>query len=268
MSSTHEENTVQVDVDRRGVATVRLSRPHVNNAYNGDMINALIDAVEVARTSDDVRVVVIRGEGRHFQAGADLKWIQSVKAGSREQNHHVSRRTALAIRNLNELKKPVVALVHGGCFGGGVGMLCACDIVIASRDAIFSITETRWGLTAAIIVPQLNAAIGARQARRYALSGERFGADQARDLGLVHEVCEVGELDTAAEPVVDALLHIAPGALAQCKEDILRLGDHAVDDRQLDALVSSHAAARQTAEATEGLASFVEKRKPAWYTGG
>ncbi len=259
---------VEVTVDSRGVATVLLNRPEVNNAYDGDMINALIDAVETARTNDAVRVVVIRGEGRHFQAGADLKWILSVKQGTREHNHQVSRRTALAIRNLNELKKPVVALVHGGCFGGGVGMLCACDIVIASRDAIFSITETRWGLTAAIIVPQLNAAIGARQARRYALSGERFGADKAQTLGLVHEVCEVGELDSAAAPVIDSLLHIAPDALAECKDDILRLGDHAVDDRALEDLITRHAAARQRAEATEGLASFVEKRKPAWYPGG
>jgi len=260
-------SSVDVSVDARGVATVRLNRPEVNNAYDGDMINALIDAVDTARTNDAVRVVVLRGEGRHFQAGADLKWIQSVKAGDREHNHHISTRTALAIRNLNELRKPVVALVHGGCFGGGVGMLCACDIVIASRDAIFSITETRWGLTAAIIVPQLNAAIGARQARRYALSGERFDAEQARSIGLVHDVCEVGGLDDAAAPVIDSLLHIAPGALAACKQDILDVGGHAVDDEALEGLITSHALARQTDEATEGLASFVEKRKPAWYTG-
>lgn len=261
------EPVVLLDVDHRGVATVTLNRPEVNNAYNGEVVQAMIDAVTRCATDDAVRVIVIRGNGRHFQAGADLKWLKEMGQLSPEENVAVSIRTASAIRGLTEVPKPTVALIHGGCFGGGTGIAAACDIVIASEDALFSITETRWGVIASIIIPQLNAAIGPRNTRRYALTCERFGAAKAHEIGLVHQVCETGRLDDAAGPVIDNLLLAAPIATAECKQAVLKDAGLLISDDYFNELVASHAAKRQTEEAMEGLASFAEKRKPSWYTG-
>jgi methylglutaconyl-CoA hydratase len=263
----HGNGTVLRATDSRGVATVTLNRPDRNNAYNGDVIQGLIDAFTALGADPAVRVVVLRGEGRHFQAGADLGWLKEIGALSPEENVVVSRRTASAIRGLTEFPKPTIALVHGGCFGGGTGMVAAADIVIASEDAVFAITEARWGVMAGIIVPHLNAAIGVRQVRRWALTCERFGAEAARDMGLAHHVCPKGELDTAAAPIIDALLMSAPDALAQTKRRALIEAGLVLDDDHFEALVLEHSAKRQTDEAFEGLDSFREKRDPAWYTG-
>ncbi len=253
-----------VDVDARGVASVTLNRPEVNNAYDGELVEALVEALGDAGRDGQVRVVVLRGAGPHFQAGADLNWIRSVREASAEENLTVSRRTARAVRDLNELAKPTVALVHGGCFGGGVGIVAACDVVVAERSAMFAITEARWGLHAAIIVPQLLDAMGLRQLRRYALTCERFGAAHGQELGLVHEICDDGLLDATAAPIVDALLACAPAMLAETKAIALRESGAICDDGRLERLIAEHAAARQGHEAGEGLASFVERRAASW----
>ena len=146
-----------------------------------------------------LRVVVLKGNGKHFQAGADLKWINGVRPKSAAENEAVSRATFEAVQRLNLLPIPTVALVQGGCFGGGTGVISACDVVIAADNAMFSITEVRWGLTAAIIIPQLCDAIGVRQVRRYALTGERFGAQDARRIGLVHEVVPLADWKAPAQ---------------------------------------------------------------------
>ena len=162
-------------LDERGVATVTLNRPEVNNAYDSGLIHGVLSAMDELGKQTRLRVVVLKGNGKHFQAGADLKWINAVRPQSRAENEAVSRATFEAVQRLNRLPIPTVALVQGGCFGGGTGVISACDVVIAADNAMFSITEVRWGLTAAIIIPQLCDAIGVRQVRRYALTGERFG---------------------------------------------------------------------------------------------
>jgi methylglutaconyl-CoA hydratase len=259
------QEVVLGQVDRRGVATVTLNRPEVNNAYNGEVIQGLQQRFDEIAATPGVRAVVIRGNDRHFQAGADLKWIDRVRESSPEENLQVSRRTAQAMRGLNEFPCPTVALVQGGCFGGGIGLIASCDVVIAERSAIFAITEARWGLHASIIVPQLNAAMGVRQVRRYALSCERFGAERACELGLVHEVCDEGGLDAAAHPVIEALLSAEPDAMARTKRHALHDAGLLLSDEDWEALTRDHAASRQRAEAAEGLASFREKRMPQWF---
>ena len=256
---------VRTKIDARDVATVTLNRPDRNNAYNGEMIDALQKGVAKLGTDDRVRVVVIRGAGKHFQAGADLAWIQSVRAQTVPENIDVSQRTTDAVHGLTALPKPVIALVHGGCFGGGTGIISACDIIIADRSAIFSITEARWGLTAVPIVPQLLSRIGPGRLRRYALSCERFGADRAYEIGLVDEVCDPGELDATAAPIIDALLHCAPDALAASKESILKYAGLVYSDLDRAEMARPHALKRLDEEADEGLKSFLEKRKPGWY---
>lgn len=261
------QGTVLWERDRRGVVTITLNRPEVNNAYNDHMIAGLHEAMDALGTDAGVRVVVLRGAGRHFQAGADLKWISGVGREDEQTNLRVSHATADAVRRLDCVPVPVVALVRGGCFGGGTGIVAACDIVIAAQDAIFSITEARWGLTPGIILPQLCRAMGVRQVRRYALSCERFDAMQAQRMGYVHEVCEIEELDAVGARTVDALLMNAPLATSATKARTLHIADAPMDDAEFDDLVREHARFRQQAEGREGTASFIEKRVPAWYPG-
>jgi methylglutaconyl-CoA hydratase len=157
-----------------------------------------------------------------------------------------------------------VALVQGACFGGGTGIIAACDVVIAAEDAMFSITEVRWGLTAAIIIPQLKDAIAIRQMRRYALTGERFGAAEARRIGLVHDVVPHAELEAAGARVIGHLLENAPDAIAQTKALTRRFGFGDLAQADVDQLIRTHALKRQSAEAAEGLRSFLDKRAARW----
>jgi methylglutaconyl-CoA hydratase len=255
------------ELDARGVASVTLNRPKVNNAYNAELVQGVLNAMDDLGTKPNLRVAVLRGNGKHFQAGADLSWLNAVAGQSVNENIVASRATAEAVHRLNNLPIPTVALVQGGCFGGGTGIAAACDVVVAQEDALFSISETRWGLMAGIILPQLCQAIGLRQTRRYALTGERFGAHDARRLGLVHEVCPVGGLAEAGEKIVEFVLMNAPRATTATKLRSLASARAFVDDGELRDLIDEHARTRQQDEATEGLASFREKRKPAWYPG-
>jgi len=263
MNASNASGPVLWSVDPRGVATVTLNRPEVNNAYDGGLIEGLLAALDALGVTG-LRAVIIRGNGKHFQAGADLKWIDAVRTASAEENVRVSRATAQAVARLNHVPVPVIALVQGGCFGGGTGLIAACDVVIAADNAVFSIAEVRWGLTAAIIVPQLKDAIGVRQLRRYGLTGERFNAEEARRIGLVHDVVPLAELAAAGERVVGHVLANGPDAIAQTKALTLKAAFGDLDQSAFAALIESHAAKRQSPEAAEGLASFAEKRAAKW----
>ena len=259
------ENIVETNIDERGVAEVILNRPQRNNAYNGEMISELIKSFRALYENKDVRVVILKGNGKHFQGGADLEWLKEIGKLDEKENIEVSRRTASAIRGLIEFPKPTIALIHGGCFGGGTGIAAAADIVIASEDAIFSIAEAKWGVMAGIIIPHLNATIGVRNVRRYALTCERFDANQAKDMGLVHEICKTGELEKAAKPIIENLLSCAPIALEMTKRRSLIESDLVLSEEKFNELVIEHSQKRMTEEATEGLNSFLEKRAASWY---
>lgn len=259
------EQPVLMNVDARGIATLTLNRPHRNNAYNDAMIQGLIDCVTTCQANDKVRVIVLRGNGNYFQAGADLKWMNELSKKSLDANLAMSTITTDAIRHLNSCPKPSIALVHGGCFGGGLGVMAACDIAIASAETQFSITEVRWGLVAGPILPQLCDAMGLRALRRYALTAERFGATIAQQTGLVQEVCETGALDETAAPIIDALLKCSPSAIAQTKDFLLRTAAHEINDQAATGISLDHALRRRTQDAIEGLASFNERREASWY---
>jgi methylglutaconyl-CoA hydratase len=256
---------ILVATDPRGVATVTLNRPSVNNAYDGALIDAL--AGGLARLAGDpaIRLVVLRGNGRHFQAGADLAFLRHLSAAPAEENLAFSRATVAAIDALANFPRPTLALVHGGCFGGGVGMVAACDMALASEDAIFSLTEVRWGITPAPVVPALVAAIGTRDLGRYGLTAERFGAAEALRIGLLHGVCPQGGLDAAAAPIVDGILMAAPEAVAVTKRLVRQTAGLATTAEFRETLAAEAATRRHSEEAKEGLASFAEKRKPRWY---
>jgi methylglutaconyl-CoA hydratase len=227
------------------------------------MISGLLNAYD-ALGQKSLRAVVITGKGKNFQAGADVGWLNSVRQSSPEENLSASRVTAEVVQRLNMLPVPTVALVQGYCFGGGTGIVSACDIVIATDNATFSIAEVRVGVAGTIIVPQLNDAIGLRQVRRYALTGERFDAAEARRIGLVHEVVPLADLEAAGERIVGHLLSSGPDAVAQTKICAMRSAWAHLDATEFTALVDAHSAKRQSAEAAEGLGAFLEKRPPRW----
>ena len=264
------EDRIHVHEDHRGVVTLTLNRADRNNAYDEALLQqcqTALDQLEQRDSNTRPRVLVIRGAGRHFQAGADLTWLNGLSTQSPEANLAASQLTSGLMRRLNALPIPTIALVQGGCFGGGTGLIASCDVVIAADNAQFSIAESRWGMVASIIIPQLNDAMSIRQVRRYALTGERFDADEARRIGLVHEVVSLNELPSAGERIVDALLRNGPQATRLTKETALRScwsAIHEEDDRRL---VQEHARKRQSDEAAEGFASFREKREADWHRG-
>jgi len=264
-SGSTGNGTVLWSLDSRGVATVTLNRPEVNNAYNGDMIGGLHEAMDLLGAKSNLRVVVLKGNGKHFQAGADLAWINAQGKLGEQANIDASRATGEAVRRLNELPVATVAMIQGGCFGGGTGVAAACDVVVAADNAIFAITEAKWGLMASIIFPQLVQAIGLRQVRRYALTCERMSALDAQRIGFVHEVCPLDELQDRTDRVVDSLLMSAPAATATTKRLNMEIAGAIMSDALFNDLVQRHASTRRGEEAAEGTLAFMEKRHPSWY---
>lgn len=250
-------------VDERGVARVTLNRPEVYNAYNGELIAALLKGYDTL-AGQKLRALVISGKGKNFIAGADINWLNAVRQSSPQENLRASRMTAEAVQRLNLLPVPTVALVQGACYGGGTGIIAACDVVIAADNAHFSIAEVKIGVAGTIIIPQLNDAISLRQVRRYALTGERFDAQEARRIGLVHEVVPLGDLEAAGERIVGHLLANGPEAVSATKVWALKSAWSHLDEQQFNALVEAHSAKRQSDEAAEGFAAFLGKRPARW----
>jgi methylglutaconyl-CoA hydratase len=248
-----------------GVATVTLNRPEVGNAYNAAMLDALIQGLPALAADPGVRCVVIRGAGRHFQAGADIKWLNQVAHYAPAENHAASVATTHALRLLNEFPKPTIALVHGACFGGGVGIVCCVDVAFATPDAQFGITEIRVGVAPTPISTHMVNAIGLRHTRRYALTGERFGAREAERIGLVHEVVAAEDMGARLAAVTDAINLGGPAAIAATKRSFLGANGLLLDDRQVDLLAHEGWTQRNSVEGKEGTSAFAEKRKPCWY---
>jgi methylglutaconyl-CoA hydratase len=229
------------------------------------MIEALSETVGALAADPRVRLLVLRANGRHFQAGADLAWLRALAGGALEDNLAFSRRTTSAMAALNAFPRPTLALVHGACYGGGVGMVACCDIALATASARFALTEVRWGVIPAPIIPQLCAAMGVRSLRRYGVTGETFDAAEARRIGLVHEVCPADGLDRAAAPIIDAVLRSAPDAVRDSKRLVLARAGLDLSEQQVEALSVQAALRRASPEAAEGLASFRDQRDPDWY---
>jgi methylglutaconyl-CoA hydratase len=251
--------------DARGVATLTLNRPEVANAYDEDLLRALTAVLEKLADDSDVRALVIRGAGRHFQAGADLNWLNRLSRQGPDENYVASIITVRFSKVLNELPKPTIAVVHGACFGGGCGIACCVDIALATPDAIFGISEVRHGIAPTPISTHMVNAIGIRQARRYALTGERFGADEALRMGMVHEVVPTAQVEARLAEVLDAIILSAPGAIARTKLSMLGANGLLLDDRAAELLAHEGWMQRQSPEGREGTTAFREKRKPSWY---
>ncbi len=259
------KDLVLLDISERGVATATLNRPEVGNAYNEDMLHQLIAGLESLAGNDDVRCLVVRGAGRHFQAGADIKWLGQVAHYPPAQNYAASYATTKAMQLLNEFPKPTIAVVHGACFGGGVGIVCCVDVAFATPDSQFGITEIRVGVAPTPISTHMVNAIGLRQTRRYAVTGERFGAEEAARIGLVHEVVAADEMEAKVAGVIDAVFLGGPSAIAMTKRSFLGANGLLLDERQVGMLSHEGWTQRHSHEGHEGTSAFREKRVPAWY---
>ncbi len=252
--------TISVDLSPRRVATVLFNRPERGNAFDQTMLNEL--ALEFARlgADDNVRIVVLRGSGRHFCTGADLIARASDKGDGSSPGPQATLPEVLA--TLDGLPKPTVAIVHGGAVGGGAAFAACCDVVIAANSAFFSIPEVRVGMAPLGVAPFLIRAMGHRSFRRYGLTGERIPAAVALRLGLAHEFCEPAQLDDTLARIADELLQGAPSAISELKS---------ASDRYAVPSLATVRAERPaphgppSPEAREGIASFREKRKPSWY---
>ncbi len=258
--------TLTSTTDNRGVLTLSMDRPQVHNAFDTVMIRELTAALQAADQDESTRVVVITGSGSSFSAGADMNWMRSLKDASLEDNENDALELAGLMRSLNYLSKPSIARINGAAFGGGLGLIAACDITIAVDSARFGLTEARLGLAPAVISPYVFRRIGEGNARRYFLSGERFGARQAKDIGLIQQYVAAGQLDETVEDMIRALLKGGPLAVAQCKQLAFAVAGHSAKSQQtLDEYTAKLIARlRVSAEGQEGLAAFLEKRKPAW----
>jgi methylglutaconyl-CoA hydratase len=254
-----------IEVDQRGaVRWLWLNRPEVRNAFNDALISEISSAFAAVESSPETRVVVVTSRGPSFCAGADLNWMRSMASFSHADNHADALKVARMFEAVHACSRPVVARVQGDAFGGGVGLAAACDIVVAAEGATFALSEVKLGIVAATISPHLVRAMGARQAARYMLTGEKFTALQARTLGLVHEVTLMDGLDREVERLAHHLLAASPAALAATKRLLADVVETPVDDVLLAATAKCIADARVSSEGREGIAAFLEKRAPAW----
>ena len=254
--------TIRIQVDARGVATLTLARPGKHNAMSGRMIRELHEAADRLRADDGVRVVVLAGEGASFCAGGDLDWMRDQMQADAATRRSEARRLAAMLHAVDQFPKPVIARVHGNAFGGGIGLICVCDVAIGVRDARFGLTEVKLGLLPATIGPYVATRLGPA-ARRVFFTPRLFGADEAVRLGLLARVVEDGDLDAAVEAEVAPCLQAAPGAVASAKALLRRL-QPSVDEAMIDASVEALAERWETGEAEEGISAFFERRKPGW----
>jgi methylglutaconyl-CoA hydratase len=245
------------------VGRVRLTNPDRHNAFDDTLIADLTGAFEDLGNDADLRAVVLESEGKSFSAGADLSWMKRVAGYSVEENVADAMGLARMLRTLNFMPQPTVAKVQGAAFGGGVGLVSCCDIAIGSTRASFSLSETKLGLIPGAISPYVVAAIGQRAARRYFITAERFDAATALRLGLLHDVVEPEDLDAAVDGIVAGLLVVGPRAARESKALAFAVDGPLTDDMVAD---TAHriARVRATDEAGEGMAAFLEKRKPTW----
>lgn len=254
-------------IDPLGRATVTLDRPELHNAFDDALIAALTAELKRLDRDPRARVVVLAANGRSFSAGADLSWMRRMADYGREENLRDALALAELMSTLRGLGKPTVARVQGAAYGGGVGLVACCDVAIASRRATFCLSEVRLGLIPAVISPYVVEAIGARAARRYFMSAESFGAEEAHRLGLLHQVVAEEELDAAVDRLAGQLLDNGPNAMAAAKKLVGRVSSGPVDDAMIRDTAERIADARASHEGKEGLSAFLEKRKPLWGKG-
>ena len=247
-----------------GIARVTLNRPELRNAFDDALIKRLRDTFDQLGKDAAVRVVVLAGNGPAFCAGADLNWMKRMAGYSYDENLADARALAGMLAALDRLPKPTIARVHGPVFAGGTGLVAACDIAVGTPEAKFCLSEAKLGLSPATISPYVMRAMGERNARRYFLTAEVFGAEEAYRIGMLSMLVPAPELDATVSALTDHLLAGGPEAHAKIKDLIRAVAGRRPDDALVAETAKRIAEIRGTPEGKEGIASFLEKRKPAW----
>lgn len=260
-------DSIQAYIDAQGVASLTLCKPAVGNAFDDKMIAAMVKVIEAWSHDPAVRIVVLRSEGKHFSAGADLNWMKRMAALSESDNRRDAAELARLMSSLWHCPKPVIARVQGAAFGGAVGLAACADIVLAAEDARFCLSEVKVGLVPAVISPYVTRAMGSRATSRYFLTAEVIPAAEAYRLGLVHELASESALDERLQSLCKTLLANSPAALRESKALIRNLHHSPIDPTQVEQTTELIARIRVSQEGQEGLAAFLEKRSPAWIKG-
>ncbi len=248
------------------VAVVWLAREKLRNAFNETLIGELTSAFSRLGDDDDVRAIVLAGRGPAFCAGADLEWMRRMAGYSFEENRADAQRLAEMLRTIYLTPKPVIARVHGDVYAGGMGLVAACDIVVAANTANFCLSETRLGLIPATISPYVIRAMGEQAARRYALTAERFDATEALRIGFVHAVVAADALDVYVNEILAALMQTSISAVREAKRLVREIAGRPIDDATVSDTAERIAAIRASDDGREGVRAFLDKRKPRWVT--
>ncbi|MFM9970081.1 MAG: enoyl-CoA hydratase/isomerase family protein [Burkholderiales bacterium] len=254
-------STAQIlaEVNSRGIASVTINRPDKANSYTMGMFNELADHIEKWGADPAVRVIILRGAGKHFSAGAAIGEPSVVPASGKVRDSFE------ICQLIDTCPAPTIALIQGACVGGGMAIAACCDMTIASRSAFFSIPEARLGMTSGTLSVYFQRAIGANNFRRYAQTGERFSAEDAQRMGFVQTVCESDKLDEGLDRVINELMLSGPNATRAVKATSKLLTDNPLTPTLIDNIQTEFSAAQNSEEAREGKASFREKRRPNWY---
>ena len=255
--------TIKLEIEERGVAKLILNRPEKHNALSAKMIQELTDIADDIANNEVIRVVVLTGEGVTFCAGGDINWMKDQLEATRDQRIVESRRLASMLKALNELPKPLIGMINGSAFGGGVGLMCVCDFAVALESAKFGLTETKLGLIPATIGPYVIARIGEGKARQIFLSSRTFGTDEAFELGICSKVVSINEIQQAVEDEVQSYLKVSSSAVKMAKTFVRSLGQK-IDAEVIENTVKQLADAWETDDAREGISAFLEKKDPTW----
>ena len=257
-------NKVITQIDSRGVAQVTLNNPDKHNAFDDQMIIQLTNAFNALAANANVRIMLLKSEGKSFSAGADLEWMKRMASYSYQQNLNDARALAAMLKALHQMPIPTIARVQGAAFGGAVGLISCCDVAVASSKASFALSEVKIGLVPSTISPYVIAAIGERHAKRYFMTAERFDANTALQISLVHEAVEEQFLDDKVEQLITAILSNGPEAVVAAKQLVFAVSGKAIDSSLIEHTCEVIAGIRVSAQGQEGLSAFLDKRKPHW----
>jgi methylglutaconyl-CoA hydratase len=261
----HKGKNVMLLVDKKnGVARITLNRPDVRNAFDDALISRLKEAFVDVEKDKSIRALVLAGNGAAFCAGADLRWMERMASYSYEENLADARALAEMLASLDRMSKPTIARVHGAAFAGGTGLGAACDIAIGTPEAKFCFSEAKLGLSPATISPHVIRAIGERHARRYFLTAEVFAAEEAQRIGLLTLMVEKEILDKTIQELLGHLLAGGPEAMRKIKDLVRTVSSRPLDDALVAETAKRIAEIRVSTEGKEGIASFLQKRKPSW----
>lgn len=248
-------------VDGEGIVRVTLNRPEVRNAFNEGLIAELQDIFTRLGSDERCRVIVLQAHGKSFCAGADLNWMKSMANFTKEENIADSRKMALMLNTIYACPKPVIAKVQGDAYAGGVGLASVCDILIASNQVRFCISEAKLGLLPATIAPYVIRALGEQASRRYFVTAEIFTASQAKEIGFVHELVDPNALDSKVDEVCQAILSNGPMAVMACKKIVRDISQQAITPALIENTVERIADIRTSDEAQARMKAFLEKSK-------